>query len=147
MKRKGLLAASLALTLSVVGCSGKGENGEPTPTPVTSQSVSVTPIPTPPDLGPNVQGVVKDVEITECPTNEGNVVAKGTAKNSAAEVRDIAIMVFWLTNDSGNPLGAGLVTLEDVAPGETVDWQVEAEVFAQADRCVLNVTSGELAEK
>lgn len=73
------------------------------------------------------------------------MVAKGEAKNSAAEPRDIAVMVIWLKKDSGTPLGSGMIVLPQVAPGATVDWQVEANVVDVADRCVLNATAGQQA--
>ena len=91
-----------------------------------------------------VQGVVKDVQITECPTTKGEVTAKGKAKNSAKEARDLSVIVIWLKNNSGDPLGSGIAVLKGVPAGKTVDWSVKAKVVDQADRCVLNAQAGQL---
>lgn len=143
---KGLPLAAIGALLGVglTACSGT-DAPSPTPTPTPSASVAPrsTPIPTPPDFGPDQAGVAADVSIAECQLALGAVQASGTALNSATEPRDIAVIVIWLKNDSGSPLGSGLVVLEQVPPGESRDWQVDAETVEMPERCVLNATAGQ----
>ena len=141
------LIASLGVTglaLSLGACSGSPAPTQPTATPTAASTVKSTPLPTVPNLGKTVQGVVKDVQITECPTTKGEVTAKGKAKNSAKEARDLSVIVIWLKNNSGDPLGSGIAVLKGVPAGKTVDWSVKAKVVDQADRCVLHAQAGQL---
>lgn len=142
------LAASLAL-LALSGCTDGGDS-EPSPSvpasaagDPTQPAEQASPLPVPPKLT-NSAGIAKDVAIVECPTTEGKVSAKGTAKNSAKKAKDLVVIVIWLKNDSGDPLGSGIATLKDVKPGKSKDWTVDTTLVAQADRCVLNATAGSI---
>lgn len=141
MRRIGLLGLSVLLAAGLAGCSGAGTDPSPSPAPTTS--LTSTPLPVPPDFGETNAGVAADVTITECPLATGEVVAKGTAVNSASEPRDIAIIIVWLKNDSGSPLGSGMTVLEQVPAGETVDWEVSGVTVDLPERCVLNATAGQ----
>lgn len=149
MKTSRLAAAlaGLALLAGLAGCSGPSPTPSPTgPTP--SETIKASPLPSQPNLGPTPAGVAKDVTITECPTDPGEaVVAKGTVKNSATQTRDISITVIWLRNDSGSPLGSGLVVVRGVKPGETKGWEVKAHTVAKSDRCALHALSGSLQQQ
>ena len=132
---------TIGLALSVGACSADSATTEPT---ATATRVKSTPLPEVPNLGAKPAGIAKDVKITECPTAKGNQVAKGTATNSAKEARDLSVIVIWLKNNSGDPLGSGIAVLKGVPAGKTVDWSVKAKVVDQADRCVLNAQAGQL---
>lgn len=136
------MAAALVLGIGLAACSGDG-GADPSPTPTRSSIVQSTPLPEPPDFGDTTAGVAADVTITECPLQTGEVVAKGTAVNSSVEPRDMAIMVIWLKNDSGTPLGSGMVVLEQVPAGESVEWEVSGVTVDLPERCVLNATAGQ----
>ncbi len=138
--------------LLLVGCTCAGTDASSpdntpsaSPTPTPSVAPKSTPLPTPPDFGEDKAGVAADVTITECQLAAGDVVAKGTAVNSASEPRDIAIIVIWLKEDSGTPLGSGMTVLSQVEPGATLDWQVATQTVDLAERCVLNATAGQTA--
>lgn len=136
--------------LGLAACTG-GAGGDQSPGPdassasaaATSAAPKSTPLPAPPDFGDSKAGVAADVQITECPLAVGDVVAKGTALNSAAEPRDIAVIVIWLKNDSGSPLGSGMVVLPQVPAGETVQWEAAGVTVDMPERCVLNATAGQ----
>lgn len=142
----GLALVAAAVTL-VAGCTAPS----PTPTPTgpgsTQPTRKASPLPSQPNMGPNANGVAKDVTILACPTEPGAaVVAKGNVKNTAKETRDISITVIWLQNDSGNPQGSGIVLLRDLKPGESRNWEVKAETVAKSDRCALHAISGKLTQ-
>lgn len=146
------VAASLAM-LTLAGCSGDADKSEPdSDAPASSAAAEAkpakqaSPLPAPPKLK-DPKGVAKDVAIVECPTTEGKVTAKGTAKNSAKKKKDLVVIVIWLKNDSGDPLGSGITTLKGVEPGKSKDWSVDATLIAPADRCVLNATAGTIKKK
>lgn len=138
-----LCAVGLALSLSACSAAEGEKPTTPTSTPPAAQ-VKSTPLPAVPNMGKDVQGVAKDVKITECPTNKGEVTAKGTATNSGKAARDISVIVIWLKNNSGDPLGSGIAMLKDVPAGKSANWSVKAKVVDQADRCVLNAQAGQL---
>lgn len=132
---------TIGLALSVGACSADSATTEPTPT---ATRVKSTPLPQVPNLGAKPAGIAKDVKITECPTAKGNQVAKGTVTNSAKEARDLSIIVIWLKNNSGDPLGSGIAVLKQVAPGKSEHFEIKANVVEQADRCVLNAQAGQI---
>lgn len=139
------LGVATVLAASLVGCSNDAPAESPAETPtaaVPSSTVEASPLPTPPKLTKS-EGVAKDITIVECPTTKGAVVAKGTAKNTAKERRDIVLILIWLKNDSGDPLGSGMAVMKDVGAGKTKEWTIKATLVDQADRCVTNATSGE----
>lgn len=140
------LALGAALALALSGCTGNDAKKDEAPPPAapTTQAPQASPLPNPPDLGPNKKGVVADVKITACPTDKGQMEAKGTAVNSADQKRDMTVIVVWLKNDSGQPLGSGMAVLRGVDPKKTVEWTVKADVVDKADRCVLNAQAGQI---
>lgn len=146
MRRMLMVASAIVVGLGLVACTGEGGTDQ-SPSPVPASTAKSTPLPTPPDFGDSTAGVAADVTITQCPLQTGEVVAKGTAVNSAAEPRDIAVLVIWLKNDSGTPLGSGLTVLEQVPAGETVDWEVSGVTVDLPERCVLNATAGQQTEQ
>ena len=139
-----LLAAS-AIAVSGAGCSSKND---PAPDAAKSAAavpaVSVPPLPAQPSFASSPVGAIVDVKIVDCPTDAGEQTAKLTLKNSTKEARDYAIMVIWLKNGSGTPLGSALVKVQDAAPGKEQTVSAKAKVVAKADKCTLNVKAGSL---
>ena len=136
--------------LALWGCSdgdgGESDASAPASPAAADPAQQASPLPVPPKLKGSA-GIAKDVDIVECPTTEGKVTAKGTAKNSAKQKKDLVVIVIWLKNDSGDPLGSGITTLKGVEPGKSKDWAVDATLVAPADRCVLNATAGSIKKK
>ena len=56
----------------------------------------------------------------------------------------LSIIVIWLKNNSGDPLGSGIAVLKQVAPGKSENFEIKANVVEQADRRVLNAQAGQI---
>lgn len=126
-----ILAVGAVVLGSVLGgCSKTETTVEKSVTP-TTPAVSAT-LPAIPGFKGKAAGAVADVKLA--------------LTNSTKQARDYAIMVIWLKNDSGNPLGATMVTAKDAEPGKKTELTGKATVLAKADRCVLNVQAGELKQ-
>lgn len=138
------VSASLVLaSAALAGCSSKDKSSDqPTTAPV-APSVAAT-LPAIPAFKGKVAGAVADVKIVQCPTDKGEQTVKLALTNSTKTARDYAIMVIWLKNDSGTPLGATLLKQKAAAPGKKVDLTAKGKVLDKADRCVLNVQAGTL---
>lgn len=138
------VVAGLLVGLTACGGGTSGTSASPSSSSTPRTTVSSTPLPAEPDLGDGAQGIAKDVTITDCPTATGEQTAKGTVVNSAAEARDLSIIIVWLADATGgDPLASGITVLQDVPAGETREWSVSGNVVTQADRCVVNARSGQ----
>lgn len=138
-----VIAACTALALAgLAGCSGK--DGDADPTPSAAPTVTAPPLPKSPAFKGEATGAVADVKIVDCPTEKGEQTAKLALTNSTKKARDYAVMVIWLKNDSGTPLGSALVTQKAAAPGKKLELKAKGKVVDKADRCVLNVRAGAL---
>lgn len=143
-KSPAVIATCAALALAgLAGCSGKDGETETSPSP-TVPSVTAPPLPKSPAFKGEATGAVADVKIVDCPTEKGEQTAKLALTNSTKKARDYAVMVIWLKNDSGTPLGSALVTQKAAAPGKKVELKAKGKVVDKADRCVLNVRAGTL---
>lgn len=139
-------AATAAVVLVSAGLLAACSD-EPEPEPTTSATPTVPESVTEPfaDLDEGWQGVLRDVTVAACPTAAGDVVAKGTVLNSAAEPRDITILASWLAPGTSDPLLQLEQTLEDVPAGETRDWSVSGLLPAEAGQCIVGARSGTLS--
>lgn len=141
-----LAVGAVVLGSVLGGCSKTETTVEKTVTPATpsaSAGVSAT-LPAIPGFKGKATGAVADVKVVKCPTEKGEQTVELALTNSTKKARDYAIMVIWLKNDSGNPLGATMVTAKDAEPGKKTELSGKAKVLAKADRCVLNVQAGDL---
>lgn len=138
-----LLACATVALGGLAGCSNKDGDAQSSPS-ATAPTVASAPLPKEPTFNKTPVGAVADVKVTECGLEKGNQTAKLELVNSAKKPRDYSIMVIWLKNDSGTPLGSGLVKQEAAAPGKKMELTAKAKVVDQADRCVLRVLAGDL---
>lgn len=146
-------AGTIALSL-LAGCSSKDGDGKestaPAPSAPSSKSaapsptITMPPLPKEPGFKGTPAGAVMDVKVVQCPTAAGTQVAKVEVTNSTKSARDYAIMVIWLQDGSGTPVGSGLATAKKAAPGKKVSLEVKGKVVVKADKCVLNVKAGTL---
>ncbi|MGO4957256.1 hypothetical protein ACTQ49_08285 [Luteococcus sp. Sow4_B9] len=145
-KALSILTCALLAVGSFAGCTKDDEkaDGATDKSAAAVPTVTAPPLPKEPTFKGDPVGAVADVKIVDCPTEKGEQTAKIALTNSTKKARDYAVMVIWLKNDSGTPLGSGLVTSKAAAPGKKVDLTVKAKVVDKADRCVLNVKAGTL---
>lgn len=142
------LAAATVLALGAAGCTGKDKADDTQKAAAKASAgvptISTPPLPPEPTFSATPVGAVVDAKVVECKTDAGEQTAKLTLTNSSKTARDYAVMVIWLKNDSGTPLGSGLKTVQNLEPGKKVDIEVKAKVMAKADKCALNVRAGDL---
>lgn len=158
-RKTALATVGLAVvaTTALSGCKSTPASstpGAPTATTTTTTTasaapkvtVSTTPLPKDPTWKGSPAGGLADVtwDANKCGKDKGKQTVTGTVTNSAKVARDYAIMIMWLKNDSGTPLGGNRVIVNDVKPGETKEWTLTANVADKADRCVPNVLAGDL---
>ena len=139
------LAAICALALAPAGCTSKSTSTATSTTTTVSTPAPAATLPADAKFKGKKAGAAADVKLVDCPTAQGDQTAKLELTNSTKAARDYAIMVIWLKNDSGTPLGAAMVKQKAAAPGKKLPLSVKARVVSQADRCVLNVYAGTLA--
>ena len=144
-RRLPLALTSLALVagLAMSGCS-KNDDATSDPSASATKAVAAPPLPSTPAFKKSPAGALVDVKVLDCPTAKGEQTAKLELTNSAKAARDYSIMVIWLKNGSGTPLGSALVKVQDAAPGKEQTVSAKAKVVAKADKCTLNVKAGSL---
>ena len=144
-RRLPLALTSLALVagLAMSGCS-KNDDATSDPSASATKAVAAPPLPSTPAFKKSPAGALVDVKVLDCPTAKGEQTAKLELTNSAEAARDYSIMVIWLKNGSGTPLGSALVKVQDAAPGKEQTVSAKAKVVAKADKCTLNVKAGSL---
>ncbi|GAA1390270.1 hypothetical protein GCM10009599_06690 [Luteococcus peritonei] len=128
---------------ALAGCTSTEETKETTTT-TAAPTVTAPPLPKEPTFAGTPAGAVMDVKVVDCPTDPGERTAKLELTNSSKKPRDYAIMVIWLKNGSGTPLGSTLVQHKAAAPGKKTTLSAKAKVVEKADKCVLNVKAGTL---
>lgn len=142
------LCAGLALT-GLVGCTNKDKDGAQagasTSPAATKATVTAPPLPKEPTFAEKTPaGAVSDVKIVDCPLEVGEQTVKLELTNSTKKARDYEVLVIWLKNDSGTPLGSTLVTHKAAAPGKKVELTAKGKVVEKSDKCVLKVLAGTL---
>lgn len=140
-----LLAAALTASVGMSGCTGQDKDKDATPSPTAAASTrEASPLPAEPTFEGTPGGAAADLKITDCPKAEGKQTAKATLTNSSKDKRDYSVMIIWLKNDNGTPLGSGLEVVKGLEPGQSKDIQITSDVVATADVCVPNVRVGTL---
>ncbi|HHU08803.1 MAG TPA: hypothetical protein GXZ60_02125 [Intrasporangiaceae bacterium] len=105
-----------------------------------------------PDRDPVVElegeaaGIRSDVTLDSCDLTAGAVQATGSVTNSADEARDVVVMIVWLEQESNSSLARKTFVERDLAPGESVDFTLDAELAEDARECVVNARAGTAAE-
>jgi hypothetical protein len=90
-------------------------------------------------------GIRNDATLTSCSTEQGDVVAKGTVRNSSSKPADVLVTVNWI-NATYDVVARGADAVKAVAPGKAADWSVKANIPQDYGKvtCVLNVRRGVL---
>lgn len=149
----GALIGVLLLTLGA--CSGDSEpDAEPAPiAEATGEAeaqadegvISPANLPADPEFRNKAQGVIKDVSMEKCDTGPGKVTASGTATNSGDSARDVVVTVSWTVGSTGDVVAKATGAVRDLAPGESGEWSVDAEVpGSDAASCVTLAQAGQL---
>ncbi|MGD9957805.1 hypothetical protein [Nocardioides sp.] len=150
LKSSRMLIVAVALLVSTAACSGdddpKGDKSpSASPTAASSGVITPTKLPDIPKFDGKNQGIIKDVVVDSCDTDPGTVKAAGTVTNSAKQSKDIVVVMGWAATTGGDLVARGVATLKDVPSGETVDWDVEADLkFDGAVGCVPTAWRGTL---
>lgn len=154
MKTTKFAAAVVAglLIASVTACSGDNDSSsEKDPssdkTPVASDSVdpakvSPSDLPEPPEVK-NGRGAISALTLGECEKEAGKQSVSGEITSSAKATADYLVTVSWTTAAS-DVMGRGFKVLRDVAPGDTVEFTINAEVADGATECVPGVMFGNI---
>lgn len=112
----------------------------------TSGVITPADVPDIPRFDGRSRGVIGDVEVETCDTEPGAVRAAGTATNSAEVVRDVVVVISWTVGETGDVVARGVASLDDLAPGRSATWGVEASVpGAEAATCVTTALAGRVA--
>ncbi|MEZ5096228.1 MAG: hypothetical protein R2731_08930 [Nocardioides sp.] len=155
MRTRALAAvlASGVLVLSASGCTSDDPGKNKTPSADgssgsagASDSASADPssISPPLDKLPKVKGKkggIKDLALGDCKYGAGQQSVSGTITSSAGKVADYLVTVSWTTATS-DVMGRGFTVLQDVQPGQSVDFTIEAKVKKGAVKCVPGVVYG-----
>jgi hypothetical protein len=145
-------AGSAAIVALLCGCTNSEGDAPAIDPPASGPSASAPPVQSEvegeiqeaPDLEEGWEGILRDVKMTACDTEAGEVTAKGTVVNSANESRDISILISWNAPNATNSLMQLVVLEEDLPAGETAKWKVAGDLPADAGQCVLLARSGTL---
>lgn len=140
---------AVAVLLSATACSADGpEKVEtlPSKSPTAVDTGIISPeLPKNPRFKGTVDGIIKDVAVESCDLEEGTVRAAGTATNSAQNAQDIVVSISWAVPTTSDVVARGIAILEDVKAGETLNWDVEAELgSSQTVACVPTALRGTL---
>lgn len=153
--RAALVLLTTLTTFLLAGCSGDSEpDATPSSTATSSEApataaaegvISPADLPADPRFGARTQGVIKDVTVEQCDTEPGDVTASGTATNSGTVARDMVVTVSWTVGATGDVVAKAIATVDDLAPGDTADWDVEATVPGSTTAaCVPTALAGQL---
>lgn len=148
-KAISLALAAGVMAVALTGCTDDGDgtpDGEGSATTGASESVdpaNVSPenLPDIPALKKERGGAIKDLELGECATDKGKQEVSGTITSSLEKQADYLVTVSWTTS-SGDVMGRGFALLENVAPGASEDFTIEAKVADGATQCVSGVVYG-----
>lgn len=155
MKTAPAALLALVVVLGLGACSGDSEpDAKPAPSaPATEGAeagadagvISPANLPADPKFSNKAQGVIKDVSMKKCDTGPGKVTASGTATNSGDFARDVVVTVSWTVGSTGDVVAKAVGAVRDLAPGESGDWSVDAEVpGSDAASCVTLAQAGQL---
>jgi hypothetical protein len=147
--------AALALTATLSACSGDDEEPSAEKTPSASDSSSVDPssvdpgnvspgnLPKVPEVQ-GAQGAINALTLGDCETEAGKQTVTGEITSSAKKSADYLVTLSWTTSDS-DVMGRGFAVLQDVAPGATEAFEIQAKVAKGATLCVPGVVYGTIA--
>jgi len=146
--------AAAVLALGLVACSGDddGADGGGDPSSTASASGGADGEETPGTVSPplpdapkirRAKGAVADIQLEECPTDEGEQVATGTVTNPRGKATDYLITISWV-NDTSDVLGRGYATIQDLEGGDSTEWEAVGQVAAGATDCTTNVQRGRI---
>lgn len=147
MKKNTIAAIALSglLVISVSGCSNDKKEPKATDSPSSSESVdpaNVSPsdLPMPPKVKKE-HGAITDLTMGECDTKAGKQSIDGELTSSAKAPADFLVTVSWTTS-AGDVMGRGFKVFQDLAPGKTVKFTIDADVAEGATQCVKGVSYG-----
>ena len=147
--------AALALTATLSACSGDDEEPSAEKTPSASDSSSADPgnvdpgnvspgnLPKVPKVQ-GAQGAIGALTLGDCETEAGTQTVTGEITSSAKKSADYLVTLSWTTSDS-DVMGRGFAVLQDVAPGATEAFEIQAKVAKGASLCVPGVVYGTIA--
>ena len=145
-----LPVAALALAAALTACSGDDDEPSADKSPPSSASASVDPGNVSPDNLPTVpevkgaKGAIDALTLGECETEAGQQTVSGEITSSAKKSADFLVTLSWTTSTS-DVMGRGIAVLQDVAPGATEGFEIEAKVAEGAKLCVPGVVYGTIA--
>ena len=154
MRSSRIVVMAVGLMVVAGGCSGSDDGPKPEPsassspaeTPTSASTGIISPqLPDIPEFRGKPKGVIKDVTVTSCDTEQGTVKATGTATNSDKDRQDIVVVISWAATTTSDVVARGVTKLEGVGADEKVDWTVEAELKSDvAVACVPTALRGTL---
>lgn len=151
MRSSRIVVIAVALLVVAAGCSGSDDGLKPDPSASSSPSGSastgiISPqLPDIPAFRGKPKGIIKDVKVESCDTEQGTVKASGTATNTGNGAQDIVVVISWAATTTSDVVARGVTKLEKVGAGKTVDWTVEAELKSDvAVACVPTALRGKL---
>lgn len=131
---------ALALGMSLTGCTSAADPTASQAPQVDPSRVSPTFLPTPPVVKES-QGDIKDLVMGDCQTEAGKQSIDGKLTSSLTESADFLITVSW-TNATGDVMGRGFHVIQDLEPGKTATFTINAKVAPGATQCVKGVEYG-----
>jgi hypothetical protein len=146
--------AAVALAAALTACSGddeepnadkspSGSGPASAPASVDPSNVSPQNLPTVPEVK-GAQGAISDLTLGDCATEAGQQTVSGEITSSAKKAADYLVTLSWTTSDS-DVMGRGFAVLQDVAPGATETFEIQAKVAKGASLCVPGVVYGTIA--
>lgn len=150
MKTSSMAIAAILVALTVAACSGDSSDSDAAAasgSPSDGQSVDPANVSPPLKDLPRVKnraGAIKDLTMGDCATAAGKQRVDGSITSSAEDDVDYLVTVSWTTS-AGDVMGRGFKVLEDVAPGETVDFTIKATVSEGATQCVKGAEYGKIS--
>jgi hypothetical protein len=132
MVKKSIALWAVVAVLALAGCTGDGD--EPVPsTSVTGPSPTVASTPVAWPEIPDGEGIIKSTTMTDSSTEPGTTVwAKGLILLPEGKSGDVVVSVSWVNSGTSSVYARGVVRVDDVASGVATEWQVEAELPADA---------------
>jgi hypothetical protein len=148
MNTPSMAIVAILVALSSAACSGDSQQPDAAAaSPSDGQSVDPAKVSPPLKDLPRVKnraGAIKDLTMGDCATAAGKQRVDGSITSSAEDDVDYLVTVSWTTS-TGDVMGRGFKVLEDVAPGETVDFTIKATVSEGATQCVKGAEYGNIS--
>jgi hypothetical protein len=144
-----LPVVALALAATLTACNGDDEPGalnSPSasdPASVDPSNVSPGNLPAIPEVQ-GARGAIDALTLGDCETEAGKQTVSGDITSSAKRPADYLVTLSWTTSDS-DVMGRGFAVLQDVAPGATEEFEIQAKVAKGATLCVPGVVYGTIA--